>query len=83
MLGVDLGVVAVTVVEQYVGAVGIAGQGGDLGCPFADLIADTRLLRMSKRKADLDIIVTSVQVPEGPVAHATATFSPRPATTHT
>jgi acyl-coenzyme A thioesterase PaaI-like protein len=48
--------------------------------PVADLIADTRLLRMSKRKADLDIIVSSVEIPEGPVAHATATFAPRPAT---
>jgi|GEM_PF-2220733 len=47
--------------------------------PVADLIADTRLLRMSKRKADLDIIISSVEIPEGPVAHATATFAPRPA----
>ena len=47
--------------------------------PFDDLIADTRLLRMSKRKADLDILITSPEIPDGPVIHATATFSPRPA----
>src|SRR6266700_5426968 len=33
LLGVGLGVVAVAVVEQDVGVLGIAGQGGDLGCP--------------------------------------------------
>jgi len=48
--------------------------------PYDDLLSDTRLLRISKRKADLDILITSPEVPEGPVVHATATFSPRPAT---
>jgi acyl-coenzyme A thioesterase PaaI-like protein len=46
--------------------------------PFADLVAATRLLRMSKRRADMDITVSSSAVAEGPVAHATATFAPRP-----
>lgn len=47
--------------------------------PYDDLVSDTRLLRMSKRKADVDILLTSPAVAEGPVVHATATFSPRPA----
>jgi hypothetical protein len=34
LLGVDLGVVAVAVVEQDVGLLGLAGQGGDLGRPL-------------------------------------------------
>src|SRR5208282_5373858 len=35
--GVDLGVVAVAVVEQHVGGLGLGRQVTDLGCPFAQL----------------------------------------------
>jgi acyl-coenzyme A thioesterase PaaI-like protein len=47
--------------------------------PYDDLIAETRLLRMSKRKADLDVIITLPDAPDQALLHATATFSPRAA----
>src|SRR5260370_1093878 len=37
LLGVDLGVVAVAVVEQDVGGLGLLGQGTDPGCPAGEL----------------------------------------------
>jgi hypothetical protein len=37
LLGVDLGVVAVAVVEQHVSVFGVAGQGPHPGCPFLQL----------------------------------------------
>jgi acyl-coenzyme A thioesterase PaaI-like protein len=48
--------------------------------PFTDLVADVRLLRMSKRSAYMDVTLSSVTDPDAAVAHATATFAPRPAT---
>ncbi len=38
LLGVGLGIVAVAVVEQDVGDLGVAGEGADLGCPCVQLV---------------------------------------------
>jgi acyl-coenzyme A thioesterase PaaI-like protein len=46
--------------------------------PVADLIAEARLLRLSKRRSDVVVTISSAQCLDGPVAHATATFAPRP-----
>jgi acyl-coenzyme A thioesterase PaaI-like protein len=47
--------------------------------PFDDLHVDTRLLRMSKRSAFMDVVVTTSLAPDEPLVHATMTFVPRPA----